>query len=450
MNLIRIFEITESLQTYKPRSDEIDAGASVGHKNMLHLIQLRWLAVLGQITTIAIVILGFQIALPLEHLLQVLACLIVFNIASHLRWRESRPVSNNELFLALLVDVFALTGLLYLSGGITNPFAFLYLLQISLSAVLLDVWSAWAIVAIASTCLACLSIYAKPLTLPVDQVNGLSSLYIEGLLLCFSLNAGLLVFFITRISRNLRTGAAQLADLRQHAAEEAHIVRMGLLASGAAHELGTPLATLSVILGDWRHMPEFSRNQQLLAELEEMQLQLKRCKTIVSGVLLSAGEARSESSIETTIRTFLDEVVAEWRATRPVIAFDYDNHIAPDMAVVFDSALKQMLCNLLDNALETSPRWLRLQAWREDHQLKLQVTDAGSGFPAPMLAHFGKPYQSTKGRPGSGLGLFFTVNVVRKLGGSVSASNLDAGGACVSIMLPLSAISLETASDHVR
>jgi two-component system sensor histidine kinase RegB len=450
MNLIRIFEISESLQTYKPRSDEMDAGASVGHKNMLHLIQLRWLAVMGQITTIAIVIAGFQIALPLVQLLQVLGCLIVFNIASHLRWRESRAVSNNELFLALLVDVFALTGLLYLSGGTTNPFAFLYLLQISLSAVLLDVWSTWAIVAISSACLACLSIYAKPLTLPADQVNGLSSLYIEGLLLCFSLNAGLLVFFITRISRNLRAGAAQLADLRQHAAEEAHIVRMGLLASGAAHELGTPLATLSVILGDWRRMPEFSRNEQLLTELGEMQLQLQRCKTIVSGVLLSAGEARSESSIETTIRTFLDQVVEEWRTTRPVIAFDYDNRIAPDMAVVFDSALKQMLCNLLDNALETSPRWLRLQAWREENQLKILVTDAGSGFPAPMLTHFGKPYQSTKGRPGSGLGLFFSVNVVRKLGGSIEAHNLDTGGACVSIALPLSAISLETDVDHVR
>ncbi len=450
MNLTRIFEISESLQAHKPKSDEIDAGSSAGHKNMLHLIQLRWLAVLGQISTIAIVMLGFQIALPLTHLLQVLACLIVFNIASHLRWRKLRAVSNNELFLALLVDVFALTSLLYLSGGTTNPFAFLYLLQISLSAVLLDVWSTWAVAAIASACLACLSIYAKPLMLPPDQVNGLSSLYIEGLLLCFSLNAGLLVFFITRINRNLRTGAAQLADLRQHAAEEAHIVRMGLLASGAAHELGTPLATLSVILGDWRRMPEFSRNLQLLAELEEMQLQLKRCKTIVSGVLLSAGEARSESSVQTTLRTFLDQVVEEWRATRPVIAFDYDNRIAPDMAVVFDSALQQMLCNVLDNALETSPRWLRLQAWREENQLKMVVTDAGSGFPIPMLAHFGKPYQSTKGRPGSGLGLFFTVNVVRKLGGNVKASNLDAGGACVSISLPLAAISLETEGHHVH
>ncbi len=86
-----------------------------------------------------------------------------------------------------------------------------------------------------------------------------------------------------------------LAALRQRAAEEEHIVRMGLLASGAAHELGTPLATLSVILGDWLRMPAFADDAELRAEIGEMQAQLQRCKSIVSGILLSAGEARGEA-----------------------------------------------------------------------------------------------------------------------------------------------------------
>ncbi len=448
MNLARMFEISESLQALNPALGGGVPETNANHKNMLQLIQLRWIAVVGQITTIAIVFFGFGIALPLPHLLQVLVCLVAFNVASHLRWRDSASVTNGELFFALLVDVATLTGLLYFSGGTTNPFAFLYLLQVILSALLLEVWSAWIIVAITSVCLACLSLYAMPLTLPADHVNGLSSLYIEGMLLCFALNAGLLVFFITRISHNLRTGADQLAALRQHAAEEAHIVRMGLLASGAAHELGTPLATLSVILGDWRHMSELTVKPQLLSEIEEMQTQLQRCKNIVSGVLLSAGEARSESSVKTTIRTFLDQLAAQWSTTRPVVSFDYDNRISRDMAVVFDSALKQTLCNVLDNAFDASPHWLRLQASREGDLLKLVITDAGTGFPAPMLAHFGKPYQSTKGRPGGGLGLFFSVNVVRKLGGAINARNLPEGGAVVEITLPLAAISLETEQEY--
>jgi two-component system sensor histidine kinase RegB len=415
---------------------------AAGHKNMLQLIQLRWIAVVGQITTIACVSLGFGIKLPMPELLQVLACLVAFNIASQLRWHERRVVANGELFFALLVDVASLTTQLYLTGGTTNPFAFLFLLQVTLSAVLLEAWSTWSIVVITSACLAGLARFSRPLPLPFDPERGIASLYIQGMLICFALIAALLVVFIIRIMRNQRAGAAQLAHLRQRAAEEEHIVRMGLLASGAAHELGTPLATLSVILGDWRRMPEFSQNPELIEEIGEMQAQLKRCKSIVSGILLSAGEARGESSVKTTISTFLDELAEEWRTSRPVGTFMYANWIEQDLPVVFDSALKQMICNVLDNALEASPKWVRLEAKREADALILRISDTGRGFAPAMLAQFGKPYQSSKGRPGGGLGLFLVVNVARTLGGTVTAQNLAGGGALVELTLPLAAIRL--------
>lgn len=416
---------------------------AAGHTNMLQLIELRWIAVVGQVTTIAGAILVFHIHLPLVQMLQVLACLIAFNVASHLRWHEKRPVTNRELFLALLVDVSMFTLQLYLSGGTTNPFAFLYLLQVIISAVLLEAWSTWTIVGITLACLAWLAVFARPLALPFDHARGIGSLYVQGMLICFALNAGLLVIFVSRISNTLRAKAAQLADLRQRAAEEDHIVRMGLLASGAAHELGTPLATLSVILGDWKRMPEFRNSPELLEEIAEMQTQLKRCKSIVSGVLLAAGETRGESAARTTIRTFLDQLVDDWKASRPVQGFTYHNRISNDAPIVFDSALKQMIDNVLDNALEASPDWVGLDASVEHGILTLAVTDAGPGFAPAMLAHFGKPYQSSKGRPGGGLGLFLAVNVARTLGGSVAASNRPEGGALVKLMLPLSAIALE-------
>ena len=423
---------------------------AAGHKNMLQLIELRWIAVIGQITTIAAAILIFRIELPLVHMLQVLACLIAFNIASHLRWHEHRPVSNGEMFMALLVDVASLTVLLYLSGGTTNPFAFLYLLQVIISAVLLEVAWTWSIVLITILCMAGLAMYAEPLALPFDHARGIASIYVQGLLVCFALNAALLVMFISRISDNLREKAAQLAGLRQRAAEEEHIVRMGLLASGAAHELGTPLATVSVILGDWKRMPEFRKNPELLEEITEMQTQLKRCKSIVSGILLSAGEARGESAVRTTMRGFLDGLVAQWRESRPVRAFAYNNHIREDLPVASDSALKQTIDNLLDNALEASPDWVGMDARIEDRNLTLSVVDRGPGFAPGMLAQLGKPYQSTKGKPGGGLGLFLAVNVVRKLGGTVTARNRPQGGAEVVLCLPLSAIELEEEKNNVQ
>lgn len=421
---------------------------AAGRNNMLQLIHLRWIAVAGQITTIAVVTLVLGIRLPLPQMLTVLVCLIAFNIGSHLRWHESRTVTNGELFFALLVDVASLSGQLYFSGGTANPFAFLFLLQVIISAVLLEAWSTWTIVIITSICLTVLALLSIPLALPFDPEHGFPSLYVQGLLVCFMLIAALLAVFITRIMRNLRLGDAQLAALRQRAAEEEHIVRMGLLASGAAHELGTPLATLSVILGDWRRMPEFSRNSELREDITEMQAQLQRCKTIVSGILLSAGEARGESAVKTTIRTFLNGLVKEWRTNRQTVSFVYDNRIQQDLPVAFDSALKQMIFNVLDNAIEASPHWVSLEAMREGDTLKLLVTDAGPGFAPAMLEHFGKPYQSSKGRPGGGLGLFLAVNVARKLGGSVTAHNRAEGGAAVLLSLPLAAIALDEDKRH--
>lgn len=421
---------------------------AAGHTNMLQLIHLRWLAVVGQVTTISVVSLGYGIPLPLPQMIAVLACLVAFNIGSHLRWHEQRVVTNGELFFALLVDVASLTAQLYFSGGASNPFAFLYLLQVILSAVLLETWTTWIFVVITSACLAGLSVLSKPLELPEGQ-EGFFSLYVQGMLLCFMLNAVLLVFFITRISRNVRAADAQLAGLRQRAVEEEHIVRMGLLASGAAHELGTPLATMSVILGDWKRMPQFARNAELLEEIGEMQAQLQRCKKIVSGILLSAGETRGESSTRTTINTFLNDLAEEWQTGRPTVSFVYKNEINQDLPVVFDSTLKQMIFNVLDNAADASPQWVSFEATHDGNTLQLDIADAGAGFPPAMLAHLGKPYQSSKGHPGGGMGLFLVVNVARTLGGTVSAHNRPEGGAMVSLTLPLASIIYEEEKGNV-
>ncbi|HEX3138708.1 MAG TPA: HAMP domain-containing sensor histidine kinase, partial [Rhizobacter sp.] len=308
----------------------------------------------------------------------------------------------------------------------------------------------WTIVAVTGACVAGLALFSGPLALPLDHGRGLASPYVQGLLICFALNAALLVIFITRIERNLRARDARLAAMRQRAAEEEHIVRMGLLASGAAHELGTPLATLAVILGDWRLLPHFSSDPELLQEVEEMQAQIERCKATVSGILLSAGEARGESSVPTTVGAFLDQLIKEWRATRSVAAFSFENRFGEDLPMVSDSAVKQMVCNVLDNAVEASPHWVRLEAVRDADALTLTVLDAGPGFAPAMLAQLGKPYQSSKGRPGGGLGLFLVVNVARTLGGFVTAHNRPEGGAAVTITLPLSSITLDQEGDHGR
>jgi two-component system sensor histidine kinase RegB len=439
------------------RSLSASSGETVGQQNMLQLIQLRWIAVSGQVLTIGYVQWVFKIELPLLPMAAVLCFLVGLNLFSLYRPRKLGDVRNGALLLALLLDVAALTALLYLSGGATNPFVFLYLLQVTIGAVLLEAWSTWTMVVVTGLCFVLLMRFYVPLNLPANA-DELFHLHIIGMLICFVLDVGLLVVFMTRINRILRGRDARLADMRQRAAEEDHIVRMGLLASGAAHELGTPLATLSVILGDWRRMPVFRDDAELLQEIGDMQAEVQRCKTIVTGILMAAGEARGESPVVMTVAGFLDELVEEWRGTRPVIAFEYDyendrdtTHDAyENFPIVSDSALKQVIHTVLDNALESSPQWVGLSAWCSEGTLSLSVRDRGRGFAPEMLTQIGKPYQSSKGRPGGGLGLFLVVNVVRKLGGSVTAENaFIGGGAVVTLNLPLEALSIERKKAHV-
>ncbi|GAB3274672.1 ATP-binding protein [Parahaliea aestuarii] len=412
-------------------------------ENMQQLAQLRWMAVLGQLLTILITHYGFGVELPLQQMLSVLAGLVLFNGLSLLSLSFRRPVYTWELFFALLVDMGTLTYQLYLSGGVTNPFVFLYILQVGLAAVLLASRWAWTLLVVAIGCFLWLAIAGQPLALPQDHYLGLSSVYVQGMLICFVLNAVLLLIFIHRITRSRRERDARLAELRQRAAEEEHIVRMGLLASGAAHELGTPLATIAVILGDWRYMPAFTSDPDLYQEIQEMQAQVQRCKSIVSDILLSAGETRGESSEETTVCEFLDNLVLEWKASRPVKHLNFDNHFGEDLDIASDSVLKQTLTNLLDNALEASPEWVGLEAAREGDTLRLVVRDRGPGFSPEMLERLGRPYQSTKRRAGGGVGLFLVVNVARTLGGDLRARNNPEGGAEVILSLPLTALELQ-------
>ncbi len=163
---------------------------------------------------------------------------------------------------------------------------------------------------VTSGCFIWLTMFYRDIFASRTQDTDFANLHIQGMFICFVLSATLLVFFITRINRNLRARDAHLASLRQQSAEENHIVRMGLLASGAAHELGDAAVHSSVILNDWQHMPTLEATPELSQEIGEMQLQVDRCKAIVSGILLSSGEVRGEGTLRTTVNTFFDGLTA--------------------------------------------------------------------------------------------------------------------------------------------
>lgn len=418
------------------------SSSNTGLRNMALLVQLRWLAVGGQLMTILVVYGPLKVPLPLAPLFAALAVLVAINLISMPLLRKRAALSQPALFAALLFDVAALTWQLHFTGGIANPFASLFILQVVIGAMLLRPAATWTIVGASLLALAYLAADPVPLALAQTPNADPFDLYLQGSVVSFVLIAVLLVALVTRIARNLAERDAALAGIWQQAAEEDHIVRLGLLASGAAHELGTPLSTMSVLLNDWRTMLPLDRQPELIDDLDDMEAAVQRCKLIVSGILMSAGEARGEAPQRTTMRAFLASIVDDWQGTRGLQELALVDRFSPDMPIISDPALRQVIGTAIVNAAEVSPQWVGLYAAREGETLLLTVTDRGPGFPEDLLAEFGRPYRSTKDRPGAGLGLFLLVNVVRKLGGNATGDNPPGGGARVTIRIPLAALAV--------
>jgi two-component system sensor histidine kinase RegB len=195
-------------------------GETPGQRNALLLIQLRWLAVFGQAFTIVFCRLQFDLPLPLPAMFSVVGGLLLLNLFSLLWPRRQAEVSHGELFANLLLDFAALTALLYLSGGANNPFAFLYVLQVMLGAILLEAWSTWVLTGLSGLAFALLTRYHWPLELPLITPDRAMDLHVAGTFVCYLLVVVLLVLLVQRITANLRQRDARLADLRQQAAEE--------------------------------------------------------------------------------------------------------------------------------------------------------------------------------------------------------------------------------------
>lgn len=424
-----------ALTRVSPTARATAAPPAVAGRNMRLLVQLRWIAVGGQLLTILGVHFGLGVPLPLAPMLVVVAVLTAANLLIRVA-SYRRPMGQGAVFAALLLDVVALTLQLYLSGGASNPFISLFLVQLVLGAILLRPLLVAVLGLATVAAVAALGLFGVPLAWPPSLYTAVPHLQAFGSWISFVLTGALLTIFVARVIRNLRARDAYVADLSQQAAQEDGIIRMGLLASGAAHELGTPLSSLSVILNDWSRMPRLARDPELAGELAEMRREVDRCKVIVSDILHSAGAPRGEEMVLISAAGLLDAAADDWRRTHPSTPLHHDALGVRDAMVVAEPAVRQVIASLLDNAAEVSPKGVWLAADVTGEGLQIAVRDDGPGFTPAQLASIGQPYQSTKGA-GRGLGLFLATALARRLGGRLTAANRPEGGADVRLILPL-------------
>ena len=416
-------------------------------KNLRVLVNLRGIAFCGQVAAILIAAYGLDIVLPIAKMIAVAAALAVFNLYSLYRLRSSRPVALGDLFAGLLVDVAALTLQLAFSGGTANPFVSFYMLPVIIGAVMLSAGYAWAIYGLTLAGYLGLAVASYDQPMPQMNMAGMSSglvdrfsLHMHGMMLGYALSAAVLLVMITRIRANLAARDAELQAIKTRAQEEDYLVRLGLLSAGAAHELGTPLTTLSVIVKDLIDLPLPRKKADLAADLQTLATQVDRCKTIVSGILTASGDVRGEGAEVRPLDAFITDIAEAWQQTHADAGLTLAIGL-PTTSVVADRVIGQMLVNLLDNAAEAAPA-IHLSSHIDNAILVIVVADRGAGFAKSIIDRIGQPYVTTKDQTaegrGRGMGLFLVSNAVRKLGGVMEVTNAE--GATVTLRVPLSAI----------
>lgn len=418
-----------------------------GHSHLRRLVWLRTLAIAAQCATLALVHRLLEMELQWLPMLTAIAALALLNLLTAWRLRSTRPVSHAELFAQLCADVLALSVLLYFGGGSTNPFISLFLLPLVITAATLPHSYTWAMTALTTTCYTLLLKFYIPLPMThegmsAEQMQGMDmhalpadeafNMHVMGMWLGFVVSAVVVAYFVVRMAHAVRERDGLLARVREETLRNERIVALGLQAAGAAHEMGTPLSTLAVVIHEMKResalLPEWSDN------LDILDTQVRSCKRILDKLLANAQDTAQDAQ---SLPQFLAATLDEWQLLRPTVHHQYEQHgTQPPPVLRPDPALRAALLNLLNNAADASPQDIRIEAQWDTDTLTLRIHDQGLGLTAQAVERAGAAYFTTK-EEGRGLGLFLANATLERMGGKVRLFNREGGGATTEVSLPL-------------
>lgn len=368
---------------------------------------------------------------PIRQALALLLLLFVaLNAFTRRRTQLQRPISEGEFFGHLLIDIGGLSMLLYLTGGASNPLVSYYLVPVSIAAATLSRRLSWAVAALAFAAYSLLLLWYRPVAaLAPTTHHGDLNLHVLGMWANFAVSAGLISYFLVNMAAELRTQQQRLARQREEQLRDEQLLGIATLAAGAAHELGTPLNTMKLLIDGAREEHQgFSG-----AELDTLSTQVERCRVTLRK-LVQAGDPHHGELVARPVREYLEGLVARWQVIRPDarVSLTLDAADLPVRAR-FHPTLEPALQNLLDNATDASPRIEVAGRWH-DARLELRIRDFGPGIRQDGMPP--RPGRSDK-PDGLGLGLFLSHATIERHGGTVELSPAPGGGTLTRVLLPL-------------
>ncbi|MEO7668807.1 MAG: ATP-binding protein, partial [Polyangia bacterium] len=424
----------------------VDAGAPA-HPNQINfgwLLRLRWSMIAAQLATILGVPALLGLTLPLPELLTIIGIEAASNLLATAALAGGRRQPQEWWLVAVMsLDIVMFTGLLYLTGGPSNPFSFLYLVQIALAAITLRAGWTWALTGLGLLGSAVLFLWHRPF-----PANGSHAAYmnmhLRGMWVAFGVAAAFIVYFLLRVRRALEMREAELAASRRHTARQERLAALATLAAGAAHELSTPLATIAVVMKELEHLVARrlavgSNDDEAMKDIRLVRQQVDRCRRILERMSAEAGTSIGEAFTPVSLDQVIGDALAGLSARVPVrteIATDCrDKHLR-----VPPRALSQALRGLVKNAQDASADGSEIvvRVGSAGAILAVAVCDQGKGIPPTIIDRIGEPFFTTKPTgQGMGLGVFLARAVMERLGGEVHLHSTVGVGTTVSVRLPL-------------
>lgn len=419
-------------------------------------LQLRWVAVAGQLLTMAVVIWGFGIRLPSFELLLLIGITAVTNALywlwlSHLHRLGLEPTdrlpTDQVITGLILIDIVVLTGMLYISAGIDNPFALFYFVNIAVAGAIIPPSWAWAVWLTAVLGVTLLLMHSLPLDVlgpGIESNQQVADAQIWtipklGFLVSFATCSGVITYFIIVLTGELRQRERALQEAEDARVRNRQLEGLATLAAGAAHELASPLSTIAVVATELNRALE-SQNapEPVRRDVHLIRSELDQCRSILDRMTSAAGEAAGERLRAIGLSEFLSETLLGLRHPERVqIAIQNGSESLTNLLPV--QATAQAVRNLLQNAVDASSRDadVVLEAEANQESWTIRVKDAGHGMPQEVLERIGEPFFTTKepGR-GMGLGLYLTENVIRRLNGKLDYVSQPGIGTTATLQLP--------------
>lgn len=387
--------------------------------------------------------LGLSLDLPMFPLTIILSLMVSTNLIARYFIKSHKGNTFYLIFIQLLLEILTFSGILFYTGGATNPFTFFYLIPLVIAAIVIPGLPTWVLTALTVLLYSLLLKFYVPLGYDMQghhheiSPHGQFSQHVFGMWFGFVVSASLATWFITYLSRELKQRDHAIAEARQRELRDQQMVTLGTLAAGTAHELGTPLASLAVISGeitdgfDAQQYPELFEHQKILRG------QIKRCKKILSVLSDSAGESRAESGYLMLVDEFVDQIMQKWQLQRPDMPFDIQHQRGRSCGqLLYDRTVSQALINLLNNAADATTGSIKIAIEADDKCIKMNIYDSGIGMSDEQIALAGDVSFSSK-PDGMGIGLFLAITTIRRSGGSVGFQRMETSGTCTKIKLPL-------------